>query len=95
LIPIEGKKMKKKVCAGCGTVLVAVDSKGNPACPICIGISEHSGMVREVEIPDEVLKKAVCPHCKRTADQTRWNIKDLPFYEAKNNTFYCGCRGWD
>jgi len=86
--------MKKKVCAGCGMVFVAKDGNGNPTCPVCFGTSQHSGMVQEVEISEEKLKVATCAYCRITADKTHWGLNDLPFYEIRNNTFYCGCRGW-
>jgi protein-disulfide isomerase len=82
--------------------LLAVDRDGKPACPICIGLHKDSGVPVEVDIPN----KAHCSYCKVEAvydEKTKlWTIgkstetyKELPFYNSKTNTFYCGCRGWD
>lgn len=79
--------MKVTVCKGCGTRMMAVDSDGKPACPICIGISPDSGIPVEVEVPNT----AKCVYCGTEAEAS----DRLPFYSARDNTYYCGCRGWD
>ena len=76
-----------KVCKGCGTKLMGIDEKGNPACPICIGINKDSGKIKNIKTP----KYAYCIYCK--AKQK--NNGGLAFYNANTNTFYCGCFGWD
>jgi len=75
------------VCKGCGGKMEAVDEQGNPACITCAGISPNNSIPVEMEVPDI----AKCVYCGKEAQVTQ----DLPFYNSRNNTYYCGCRGWD
>jgi len=79
--------MKVIVCKGCGNKMVAIDEKGNPSCPICFGLSPDSSIPVEVEVPDITR----CRYCGQEAKVTQ----DLPFYDSRDNSYYCGCRGWD
>ena len=79
--------MKMIVCKGCGTKMEAVDQHGKPACPICCGISPDSSIPIEVEAPDV----AKCSFCGKEAIVS----ERLAFYDSRDNTYYCGCRGWD
>ena len=75
------------VCKGCGTKMMATDSEGKPACPICIGLNPESGIPLEVDMPDTVK----CSYCKKEIPTK----PSLPFLDSKRGTYYCGCRGWD
>ena len=79
--------MKITVCKGCGQAMMARDKNGNPACITCFGLSPDNSVPIEVEAPDV----AKCIYCKAT----RKVSPDLPFYDSRTNTYYCGCRGWD
>lgn len=79
--------MKVTVCKGCGQKMMAVDSKGNPSCITCFGLSPGNSIPMEMEIPNTVK----CIYCKHEVPTSQ----DLPFLDAKHGTYYCGCRGWD
>ena len=79
--------MKVTVCKGCKRILTAHDAEGNLACPICYGISPESGIPETIEYQGT----PQCIHC----GSTRKRFAYYPFLNIKNNTFYCGCRGWD
>jgi len=82
-----------KVCKGCGSQIQATDGKGNPACPICIGINKDSGIVVEINHPD-VYMCEICKKERKTKELLKcW--KNIPFANPSRGTYYCGCRGWD
>lgn len=73
------------ICTNCFNSIDAIDSEGNKVCPVCSGKD-----FEEVTINNNTAR---CVYCGKLAKDT--NYDDLPFYNSKNNTFYCGCRGWD
>lgn len=80
--------MKVPVCGGCGTAFFAVDSKGKPACPICL-----DGSTEYVDMPSSF----TCSSCGRKS-KTKDILKlyrDVPFANPSKGTYYCGCHGWD
>jgi len=79
--------MKITVCKGCKAQMMATDQNGNPACPVCCGLSPDSGVPEEIEAPNT----AHCIYCKHEAP----NTGNLAHYDGKTNSYYCGCRGWD
>lgn len=95
--------MKITVCKGCRQAMDAVDSvTQKPVCPTCFGLSPDSGVPIEVELPDVLHCCYGCGNVITYRDgawyyQTgkRMTFKEPPFVDARFNTFYCGCRGWD
>ena len=103
--------MKITVCKGCGNAFMAKDDKSNPACPICVGISPDSGVPLEIEIPDISYCVYCGQIAQYDIETQKWHIgndkpsgkegyrnvdvKELPFYRATDDTYYCGCKGWD
>ena len=91
------EKVTVKVCATCGQrggigkAQKFKDGKvvwEGEACAICGGTT-----FKTVDYPDKV----TCVYCKK-----EWKVEDVlkqwidvPFFDSTNNTFYCGCRGWD
>ena len=78
----------------CGHVANAFDKNGSPVCAICIGIDEGATQVQET-MPDLTGRKAKCRYCNTHVDSSF----RLPFFEYKEDqeedSFYCGCFGWD
>lgn len=78
----------------CGHTAAAVDTSGNPVCPMCLGILPGADEV-ETNVPNLDGREAHCGSCG-TATPSRLN---LPFFEYHPNhdrdSYYCGCRGWD
>lgn len=75
--------------------MVATDSKGKPACISCTGIRPDASIPEEIEIS---IVGAKCTDCGFKATEEyleKWNSGIPPFYNAKSNSFYCGCRGWN
>jgi hypothetical protein len=87
IIPEKLKKnIKITICASCLQSSFGKDKDGKKICAIC-----DSTDIKEVEISEP----PTCVYCK-----AKWlpRLKgpDIPpLYSYKNNTYYCGCRGWD
>jgi len=99
------------VCKACGTFIgQMVDGDGVPTCGdvFCVGSHDHNVPV-EVEVPD-LAHCSDCGQAA-TYEGGSWligydkpagrggfrnaRLKELPFYDPKTRTFYCGCRGWE
>lgn len=82
----------------CGHVAVAVDDKGKPVCPICVGIVKGAEE-EETKLPDLTGRKAVCNQCKHRPPTKVDSKFSLAFFEYRpeneTDSFYCGCWGWD
>lgn len=99
------------VCKGCGQSMMARNqATGKPSCVTCIGTTPDSGIPVEVDVPDaarcscgqtatwnpEEKKWHIGSEVPRGREGYRnMDIAELPFYDSRNNSFYCGCRGWD
>lgn len=85
--------MKPRVLMQCGHVAHAELSDGSPVCPICFGIVP--GADTPAPAPSLEGRTARCVDCGRTAPSSL----QLAFFhyggESGQDTFYCGCRGWD
>jgi len=77
-----------KVCADCGLIVMATNGEGKDVCPVCDSIKFTLKPLPE---------KLHCCYCKReyTLEQLQKIWTTIPFYNAKDNTFYDGCYGWD
>ena len=77
-----------KVCANCGLIAMATDSKGKDTCPVC-----DSKEFTLAPMPEKIS----CIHCKKeyTLEELKKIWTTIPFYDAKTKTFYDGCRGWE
>lgn len=83
----------------CGCVAQGTDENDRPVCVVHIGI--HPGATEVAAGMDFRGRKAFCVYCK----SERPSSLDLPFFETgrwqggvkneEQDTFYCGCRGWD
>lgn len=81
----------------CGHVANAIDADGKPICAICA--PDEKGMTIERIVEGETGglegRKARCPWCGKLKE-SKWT---LPFFEylpqKENDSFYCGCGGWD
>lgn len=72
----------------CGHMGIA-NSDGKPYCPICD--CEHV----KKDKPDLHKRNAECVYCGKKVPSSQF----LPMFESKpnqeNDSFYCGCRGWN
>ena len=87
---------KQLVCANCGEAVIGklvssttLDAKpGDKVCLIC-----NSTEFKMVELPETL----TCTYCKKEAKVEdilkKWT--KIPFLSIKDETYYCGCRGWD
>jgi len=86
--------MKHKVCAGCGKSIVGSVIKagtlprGTKICLIC-----GSTKFKEIDLPETLS----CRYCKivSTVEDLFKQWKQIPFLDINDNTYYCGCRGWE
>ena len=74
--------MKALFCKYCGNMKLSTGD----ICVICDGT--------EFEEKDLSQAGATCTYCGKVASEAAAQ-NGLPFYNAKNHTFYCGCKGWD
>ena len=67
---------------------MAFNERGLAVCVVCNG-SDFEG----VEYPEML----TCASCKneKTSEEILSYWKTIPFFNAKNNTYYCGCWGWE
>ena len=76
------------------------DSNGKPVCLICIGLTENATIVDDT-ITDETLKgrKARCSYYGHKCNSEVDSSLSLPFFshrpDKENDSYYCGCYGWD
>jgi len=83
----------------CGHNAMSVDSEGNPACAICVGIDPGARIVAKVQ-PDLTGRRCRCEYygykCRSEADS---EVKKNQFFEYQPDQefdrYYCGCYGWD
>ena len=74
------------VCKVCYNAINAIDENGKKICPICSGY----------EFEDkEISVRPKCTYCGIEWVKEKSSYKEPPFYNSNNNTFYCGCLGWD
>jgi len=77
------------VCANCNESVFGVNQQtGDRTCVICLGKE-----FKMVKLPIKV----TCIHCKqkRTVKEVLTEFTKVPFFNASNGTYYCGCRGWN
>jgi len=78
----------------CGHVAQGVDSKGNPVCVICVGITPDAEIIED-NLPDLNSRIAICTYCGKT----RPSDFGLPFFEYRPDKrldkWYDGCLGWN
>lgn len=87
---------KELVCVNCGENIIGkvvlgptLDAEpGDKICLIC-----HSTEFKMVELPETL----TCTYCKKETKTEdilkKWS--KVPFLDITDNTYYCGCRGWD
>lgn len=84
----------KPVLMACGHVAVGKTARGNPVCPICVGISAGA-TVPASSVPILSNRTATCSYCRTVVPSSL----ALSFFEhvpsRANDSFYCGCRGWN
>ena len=82
-----------------------------PSCVTCIGISPDSGIPIEVDVCNMAICSHCKQEAVYHEEDNLWHIggdkprgregyrnrkiANLPFYDSKHNTYYCGCWGWD
>lgn len=78
------------VCASCGAsggIATEITTK-EKTCVFCMGKT-----FKVVELPETL----TCIYCKKEVKVEdilkKWT--KIPFLDIMNNTYYCGCRGWD
>jgi hypothetical protein len=77
----------------CGHTAQTEDAHGLAVCVICFGIDPGSVIVAERPVILDG-RLARCSDCGKT----RPSRFTLPFFRhnpASQDTFFCGCRGWD
>lgn len=85
--------MKVTVCKGCGSIMNATNKDGKSICLTCIGIEPESGVPVEVELP-ETVRCDTCGKVRKVSDVLE-DYVTIPFFNAKDGTYYCGCRGFN
>ena len=86
--------MKITVCKGCGHSMETTNMKtGKPNCVICIGLELENSIPVEIEMPDEI-KCGSCGKISKVSDLLK-HWRDIPFYNSKEESYYCGCQGWE
>ena len=79
------KLVEHTICKICKRDIKATDEDGNRACPVCCS-KEFETILVDPSI-------AKCSDCGKLGKDSEY-YPNLPFYNAKNNTYYCGCYGW-
>lgn len=84
-----------RVLMKCGHVALGTDKDGKPVCPICIGLRPESRQEDDVRLKALHGRVARCVYCG-----TGTLSSSLPPFfghtpTEKEDTYYCGCRGWD
>jgi len=90
----------------CGHTAQGVDGTGAPVCVICAGLTADARRV--VEAPDLTGRKARCTYARgshvghnggRPKPQPVPSSTSLPFFshqpDKPEDSYYCGCWGWD
>jgi hypothetical protein len=79
----------------CGHSANSTDTKGNPVCVICIGIVAGADEIVK-EPPSLEGRFARCSYGDHAKVPSSY---DLAFFEYRpereEDTYYCGCYGWD
>ena len=85
--------MRMMKCGHSANATITLDGNKIPCCAICYNSPESITVDENPTIL--VGRKAKCTYCSKIVDS---NI-NLAFFEVqpnrKNDTFYCGCRGWN
>ena len=76
------------VCKECNNSINAVDENAKKICPICQSYEFIEKLIDDDNPP-------TWSHCGRKCNKETSDYKSPPFYNSSNNTFYCGCWGWD
>lgn len=74
------KEMKLLICKNCKFVKIGEEN----ICPIC-GHSEFEKI--------EIKREPFCRYCGRKFRET--DLRYPAYYNSDDDTFYCGCKGWD
>lgn len=79
-----------KVCKNCGEIAMAKDQNNKAVCPIC-----DCKEFEEIKIDKNT--KIHCSSCNKefTVGEILKTWITIPFFNAQDLSFYCGCRGWD
>jgi hypothetical protein len=81
------KVTKVTICASCLQASFGIDmDTGKKICAIC-----ESTDIKEVEIKEP----PTCVYCKRKWIPRIKGNNIPPLYSYRNNSYYCGCRGWE
>ena len=84
----------------CGHTAQAVDAEGRPACAICVGRKPEARRVADSP-PDLTGREARCggAQLRKRCRGPVPSATGLAFFghrpDAKFDTYYCGCDGWD
>mgnify|MGYP001072431167 CR=1 FL=1 len=72
-----------------------VDGKKAYACPMCYGLGKNLGVIWDHNQPDKPDNRTARCICGKETESS-W---DLPYFKyqphVKNDSYYCGCKGWD
>lgn len=71
---------------------------GKPVCVICLGVKPGADQVAENQ-PALTGRTAVCSGCRKSTPSTAPSSFSLPFFAHRpgqsQDTYYCGCFGWE
>lgn len=82
-----------KILMKCGHTANAQSSYGEPCCAICYPDSDS--ITPEPKIPDLTSRIAKCVSCHHT-QPSNFNLPFFAYLEnEKEDSYYCGCRGWN
>jgi acetyl-CoA carboxylase beta subunit len=80
-----------KVCKNCGEIAMAKELGTNKdVCPICDSRDFEERVI-------DKNTKIHCTYCKKenTVEEILKQWITIPFFNARDLSYYCGCRGWD
>lgn len=82
---------------GCGHVALGEDANGKPICPVCAGIRKEADVISKICKGSDGLegRKARCFQCGHETN-SKWELSFFSYNpNYANDTYYCGCRGFD
>lgn len=83
------------VLMSCGHAPNATNEQGLPSCAICVGIHPGAETIME-NTPDLSQRMAKCGYCSRKVPSNQQGIAFFGYRPDKaEDTYYCGCMGWD
>lgn len=77
----------------CGHVASGTNSKGDPSCISCTGLTPLADMVAQDQ-PSLEGRIATCEYCRKEAPSS-FKLPFFSYNEKYTDKYYCGCYGWE